>query len=305
MTSTGDVGLTIQVGQIPWAHRYLLGNSFNTKLLERFGGGESIMDEMMNVAVTQRLVAENEMDSVDDTSSPCTFLMRLLRNQLKNPATITDREINVHTFGNIIAGGDTTSTAIRAIITNLIQHPEAMNCLLAELKQAGLSSNGPPVPYATSSKLPYMSAVVHESLRLHPSVGMMLARGVPAGGASFAIDGDRKVWIGEDVEIGVNPWVIHRDPTLFPDPEAFVPRRWLDASPEQLTRMTRAWMPFGAGRHTCSGQHISMMEINKLVPSLVMRFDMTWEGGSPDFSIANYFFTMQRGLRVNIAKRVE
>lgn len=62
------------------------------------------MNEIMTIAVDQRVAAEKLIGDDDDPNAPCTFLMRLLRNQAKSPATITEREINSHTFGNIIAG---------------------------------------------------------------------------------------------------------------------------------------------------------------------------------------------------------
>lgn len=62
------------------------------------------MNEIMTVAIDQRVAAEKVVGHDDDPSAPCTFLMRLLRNQLSHPASITDREINSHTFGNITAG---------------------------------------------------------------------------------------------------------------------------------------------------------------------------------------------------------
>ncbi|KAI1078992.1 cytochrome P450 [Whalleya microplaca] len=290
------------IGQIPWAHKFLMGNKYVARYLE--GTGESMFTEMMDVAVTQRAVAEKEISNDDNGTTPTTFLVHLLRNQAKNPASITDREINTHTFGNIIAGGDTTSTALRAILTEVIRHPDVTERLLAELRSVGITSGAKPVPYAVASKLPYLTAVIKEGMRLHPSVGLMLARGVPAGGAVLNDNTTgRQYHIDGAAEIGVNPWIIQRDPEVFPDPEAFVPSRWLESSPEQLARMGRSWIPFGAGRHTCSGQHISMLEITKLIPSLVLRYSMAWEGGKPNISVVNYFFTIQSGLRVVIEKR--
>lgn len=58
----------------------------------------------MAMAIDRRAIAEKHISEDDDPSAPCTFLMRLLRNQAKNPASLTDREINSHTFGNILAG---------------------------------------------------------------------------------------------------------------------------------------------------------------------------------------------------------
>lgn len=64
----------------------------------------------------QKRAANDKSPSI----APYTFLKRLLLNQEKNPASLTDGELNTHTIGNMAAGGDTTSTAVRAILANLI-----------------------------------------------------------------------------------------------------------------------------------------------------------------------------------------
>lgn len=261
------------------------------------------MTPIMNIAIEQRVEAEKQLGDDDDPDAPCTFLMRLLRNQTKSPALLTDRELNTHTFGNIIAGGDTTATAVRAVIYNLIRHPHVITLMLQELRNAGLDKGGPVVSFAAAQQLPYLTAIIREAMRLHPSVGMILAREVPAGGISLPSSNGKDHYIGSGIEIGMNPWVMHRDANIFPEPEAFRPERWLDSDPEHLVRMNRAWMTFGAGRHTCTGQHISMLEITKLIPSLFLRYNMVWEHGAPDIVVKNYFFTVQSGLCMTIERR--
>ncbi|EQB49053.1 hypothetical protein CGLO_11649 [Colletotrichum gloeosporioides Cg-14] len=297
------LGYLVCIGQIPWAHRFLLGNRVVAGLLNRLTDEESVFDKVMSLATSYRTIAEKEALIGDDEATSCTFLSRLLRNQTRNPSLITDREINTHIFGNITAGGDTTSTALRAVLRDLIRHPAVTHRLLVELRNAGLDKTETQVPYSVASKLPYLSAIIRESMRLHPSVGMMLARGVPPEGAVFR-DGDRNEYhIGPGVEVGINPWVVHRNPQVFPNPEVYSPERWLEAAPEQLAQMKRAWMPFGAGRHTCSGQHISMLEITKLVPTIVLRYGITWSSPIEDVSVFNRFFTIQKGLHVKLEKK--
>ncbi|OTA91469.1 hypothetical protein M434DRAFT_76133 [Hypoxylon sp. CO27-5] len=289
------------IGQIPWAHRFLLGNPLVTRFFE--GPSDSLAGEIMAMAIDQRVAAEKNISENDDPSAPCTFLMRLLRNQAKNPESLTDREINAHTFGNILAGGDTTSTAVKAILYYLIRNPTSMNRLVSELRKAGLDGKGPVVRYSEASKLPYLSAVIREGMRLHPSVGMILPRGIPPGGATLIDEEGKKFFISAGAEIGFNPWIMQRDPDIFPEPDVFKPERWINADPNHLVRMNRAWIAFGAGRHSCSGQHISMLEITKLIPSLVLRYDMKWEDDTPDIVVENYFFTVQRGLKVKLSAR--
>lgn len=82
------------------------------------GGGQTLVKEVMVIAVDQRVAAEklSTGNDDDDPSAPCTFLMRLLRNQARNPASMTEREINAHTFGNITVG----ELEITKLITSLV-----------------------------------------------------------------------------------------------------------------------------------------------------------------------------------------
>lgn len=203
----------------------------------------------------------------------------------------------------LLTGGDTTSTAVKAILYYLVRNPESMRRLISELRESGLGTKGPVVSYKDASKVPYLSAVIREAMRLHPSVGMILPRGVPPGGATLVDENGRTYHLGDGAEIGFNPWIMQRDPEIFPNPNTFIPERWIDADAGQLTRMNPAWIAFGAGRHSCSGQHISMLEMTKLIPSLVLRYEFEWEKGAPDIEVKNYFFTMQSGLKVRLSRR--
>lgn len=80
----------------------MLGNPLLAKFFQ--GGGDSFAGKIMEIAIEQREAAEKEIGLEDSETAPCTFLLRLLRNKAKNPASITDREVNSHTFGNILAG---------------------------------------------------------------------------------------------------------------------------------------------------------------------------------------------------------
>ncbi|KAK8137784.1 hypothetical protein PG984_001164 [Apiospora sp. TS-2023a] len=96
---------------------------------------------------------------------------------------------------------------------------------------------------ATQEKMPYLQAVIKESLRLHGVTGMVLERVVPNGGITLA-----GTFFPEGSIVGI---VEHRDPDVFGrDADSFVPERWLTDDPEKLARMTRHCIPFGLGART-------------------------------------------------------
>ena len=231
-------------------------------------------------------------------NEPTTFLAQLALNQSANPKSITNREIVTHAFNNISAGSDTTAIAIRSAIYHLLKHPSSYARLCDEVR----SNLRLPVSFAEANELPFLRAVIREAMRLHPSVGQILGRIVPAGGAT--IGGH---FIKAGAEVGMSPWVLHRDPSVFPDPDAFRPERWIlgegTKSEDDLRVMNRSFFAFGYGTHTCSGRHISIMEITKIIPTLLLKYDLNLAEQGSSYRFHNLWFTPQEGLLVNILPR--
>ena len=122
--------------------------------------------------------------------------------------------------------------------------------------------------FAIARQLPYLHSCIQETFRLHPAFGFNYERVVPAGGATIS---GRSVQ--EGVVVGLNPWVVHRNISIFGDDvDQYQPERWLNASEEKLKDMNRTLLQFGAGNHICLGRNISLLEIYKLVPSLMRSF---------------------------------
>ncbi|KGO41813.1 Cytochrome P450 [Penicillium expansum] len=274
-------------GQIPWIHKFLLGRPFIASLMFGSGGGDK---EMMQLAVSQVESAKQNPSE----GGPLTFLQRLLLNQAKDPSSINDREIMTHAFGNISAGSDTTAIALRSILYHILKDRRVYDKLYDEFRALEA-----PVQFADANKLPYFAAVIQEALRLHPSVGMMLARIVPAGGADLC-----GFHLAEGTEVGINPWVLHRNPEVFPNPDSFRPERWLPSETDEIQRtlMNRSFFAFGHGAHTCSGRWISLMEMKKVIPSLMLRFEMTLVS-EENYGFKNRWFTPQHGLHVQFIER--
>lgn len=225
-----------------------------------------------------------------------TFLQRLLLNQKTNPGSPTDHEMLTHAFGNLAAGSDTTATAIRALFYHVLKTKRVFDRLVAEVR----SSLAAPVSFTAANNLPYLGACIREAMRVHPSVGLILGRAVPKGGATICGH-----FIQEGTEVGINPAVLHHDPQLFPEPTIFRPERWLPSETDEarLKLMNRSFFAFGHGAHTCSGRHISHMEITKLVPTLLLRYDMELVDDGRAYRYKNRWFMPQTGLLIKFSRR--
>ncbi|KAH9219511.1 cytochrome P450 [Leptodontidium sp. 2 PMI_412] len=95
---------------------------------------------------------------------------------------------------------------------------------------------------------------------IHPSIGLLLERHVPKGGATIS---------GAFIPAGT---IVEE--LVFPDPESFIPERWIDSSVERLREMERSFFAFGAGSRTCTGRNVSLLEMVKVLPCLVREFDV-------------------------------
>ena len=125
-------------------------------------------------------------------------------------------------------------------------------------------------PFAEARKLPYLYACIQEAFRIHSAFGMLIERIVPPSGAKICGE-----WIPGGTIVGCHPWVVQRDKYTFgEDCDSYRPDRWL-TDPDTTRKMERAMLQFGAGSHVCLGQNIALLEIYKLVPSLLRTYEVT------------------------------
>jgi cytochrome P450 len=163
-----------------------------------------------------------------------------------------------------------------------------MRKLQAEIDEAADAGRiSKPISDKEARALPYLNAVEKEAMRLHSSVGLLLERHVPAGGATICGQ-----YIPGGTIVGINPWVLQHDPAVYPDPHAFKPERWLEAAPEHLAAMEKSFFAFGAGNRVCLGKNISYIEMRKIIPEVVREFDISLPNGV-EWEVKNMWFTQQ------------
>lgn len=221
--------------------------------------------------------------------------------KLSSPERMSTRDLVVHLSTNVFAGSDTTAIAIRAVLYHLLKNPDKMRKVVKEIDDAAAEGKlSQPVSFKESTNhLPYMQAVIKEGLRIHPSVGLLLERHVPRGGA--VICGRH---IPEGTIVGINAWVTQHDPEVFPSPDSFEPERWLNASEDELKMMDQSFFAFGAGTRTCIGRHIAAMEMAKMIPEFLRRFEVTLTDPQAEWKTKNIWFVQQEGLICNLKRRV-
>ncbi|KAH7912477.1 benzoate para-hydroxylase, partial [Hygrophoropsis aurantiaca] len=138
----------------------------------------------------------------------------------------------------LIAGSDTTSNSIAAIIYLIVTNPKVHKKLLAFLEEAVHETNP---NYEEVKSIPYLDAVIDEGLRYHATAAIGLHRRVPDGGVMCCGH-----YFPAGTELSIPGWTIQHDKTLWGDPEVFRPERWIEDP-----SLRKYFMTFGKGPRAC------------------------------------------------------
>lgn len=220
---------------------------------------------------------------ISEKQTTIDLLSKFLAAREARPGVMTDALVQTMAVSMAFAGSETTAISLGAVFHHLLRSPRAMARLRAELDGAGrggafADNETGLVTWHESQRLEYLDACVKEAFRLHPAAGLPLERVVPPQGAEIA-----GRWVPGETIVGCSAWVIHRDRGIFgEDVDVYRPERWLvdearDKVREEarIKEMTGTMLHFGMGSRTCIGKNISLMEIYKLVPTLLRRFEVS------------------------------
>ncbi|KAK9742863.1 hypothetical protein RND81_03G201500 [Saponaria officinalis] len=191
---------------------------------------------------------------------------------------VEDDELNLVDIRHIImdlfaAGTDTTSSTIEWAMTELLRNPEKMAKAQDEIDQVIGNSNNKLVQETDISKLPYIQAVVKETLRLHPPAPFLVPRKAEKN-VNFC-----GFLVPENAQIWVNVWAIGRDPRVWSDPLSFSPERFLE-SEISFKGGDFELIPFGAGRRVCPGIPLAHRMLHHMLASLLHLFNWKHAHGS-------------------------
>lgn len=164
---------------------------------------------------------------------------------------MTEREIQAAARIFIIAGSETTATLLSGAFFHLLTHREYLDRLTNEVRTAFRAEFD--IDIQSTASLPFLQAVVQESLRLYPPAPNTFPRATPAPGQVIC---GRFVPAG--TAVGVHQWSAHRCKTNFFMPDAFLPERWMGTDNERFQGDQRdACQPFSYGPRNCIGQKYS------------------------------------------------
>jgi len=223
---------------------------------------------------------------------PDDLLTRLMRARDDTGASMAEGLLRDESVTMFFAGHETTARVLSAVWFVLATQPEVARRLHEEL-DAALAPDAVPT-MADLPRLPFTLQVIKETLRLYPPAPFYVRDATAddeLGG--FAVTAGSAVML--------SPYLTHRHPDFWPDPDRFDPDRW---TPEaEAGRHPGAYHPFALGPRFCIGNNFALVEMHLLLASLARRFEARVpDGFDPAWTMAG-LLVMRDGLPATIATR--
>jgi cytochrome P450 len=232
----------------------------------------------------------NERRSSGQNGGDLIGLLLAARDQETGEA-MSSQQIRDEVVSMLSAGHDTVTESLCWTMYLVAQHADVER----RVSQEVTSVLGQRSPVAEDAKaLTYTISVVEEAMRIYPPVWGMLRT---------AIEAD--VLSGYNIPAGarvvISPYVVHRSPSLWPEPERFDPDRF---SPERVAGRHRfAYFPFGAGPRLCVGAQFAMLEVPLVAAMLWRRFAIRLAPGQTPRPLAQISLTADRPIWVHVTER--
>ncbi|KAI9719365.1 MAG: hypothetical protein M1828_006266 [Chrysothrix sp. TS-e1954] len=211
---------------------------------------------MQKVKKTGQRVVANRMREVENQQQTRKDMLGKMLQIVYEKGEKSDwsvQDVEQECFVAMVAGNDTVSITLTAIMYHLAANPSSLSRLQHELDEAtannALSTR---ITYKEALALPYLAAVIAEGFRIHPLFGYPVPRVVPKGGAEVC-----GCWWPSGTVLGTSCGVPEKSKVTFgEDAEQWRPERWL-VEKEEFSRMWDDVCAFGVGQRACIGQHVS------------------------------------------------
>ncbi|KAG0256656.1 hypothetical protein BG011_004383 [Mortierella polycephala] len=177
---------------------------------------------------------------------------------------LTDQAVYTEALVFLIAGSETSSTALTNTLIFLVRNPKALRRLREELDQATACNPEDALPtYDQIRNLPYLTACLNESMRIRPVAATGLPREVT----------EDTVMAGYKIPEGTK---------YFPQPNAYIPERWIPEESPFAPVQDFTFYPFSAGTRNCVGKNFAMMEMRLILATILLKYDIEDVPGQRD-----------------------
>lgn len=233
-------------------------------LVKKMSGLAPKFDQIFDRMIEKQLSADALGDRAGASSKD--FLQFLLKvkdeGDVKTPLTMT--QIKALLMDMVVGGSDTSSNAIEFAFAEVMNKPEVMRKAQDELDR--VVGEDDIVEESHIRKLPYLHAIMKESLRLHPVLPLLIphcpSETCTIGGFS----------VPKGARVFVNVWAVHRDPSIWENPLEFKPERFLNTKFD-YSGSDFNYFPFGSGRRICAGIAMAERMFLYFLATLLHSFD--------------------------------
>ena len=197
---------------------------------------------------------------------------------------MTDEELRDELITLLLAGHETTATALCWAVEEIVRRPEVLGRILAEVRSA-------PADRAHRAQLPYLDAVIKEVLRLRPLTSLIARRLT----APITL---REHEIPAGTYVLPCVYLAHRHPDYWDKPGEFLPERFLDKKPDPY-----AWIPFGGGARRCIGMAFALLEMRVVLATLLPLVQLRLPDRPAKVTLRSFLFAPSGGPRVVVEER--
>ncbi|KAH6663130.1 cytochrome P450 [Halenospora varia] len=212
-----------------------------------------------------KLVIEKVDRRLSRTTGRNDFLTSILEHK-NTENQMTQDELYSNSALLVMAGTETSATTLAGTIYHLARNQHVLIPLQKEIRTTFASEKD--MTFRAVSEISNLLAVLHESMRMYPSVAVTNPRRVPEGGAYVA-----GKWLPEKTTVGVFQWVAYNSSRNFRDPRKFDPSRW-QGNPYYANDKRDIFKPFTVGPKSCIGKQLAYVEMQLILVRLLSKFDI-------------------------------
>ncbi|KAI0973723.1 cytochrome P450 [Xylaria arbuscula] len=246
----------------------------NYKLLDKISNLIPFYRRMSESAVNWEAIVQNyshrRLERYKAGQSNDDFFQSLMESKKGEANNLPWGEVVAEVNIMMNAGSVTTAIALTNCLYELLKHPQVLSRLSEEV-DAALDPDEIVAPYSKVKNLPYLKACLDESLRLQPPTPHGLPRTTPPEGLNIMGE-----YVPGNTTVSISALVAHRDESVFPEAEKFIPERWLG---EKGKSLQSSFITFSTGGRGCIGRNITYLEQIILMASLVHRYEFAMPKG--------------------------
>jgi benzoate 4-monooxygenase len=228
-----------------------------------FRQGVEAVQNLAGIAIAR---VQNRLQNPPDINRK-DLLARLQEGRDEKGEPLGVEELTAEALTQLIAGSDTTSNTSCALLFYVAKTPGVLQKLQAEL-DAAIPDDANVPTYEMVRNLPYLEAVINETMRMHSTSGIGLPRQIPYDSQGVTLRG---YYFPPGTVLSVPTWTIHHSKEIWgPDADEFRPERWENTT----ARQKNAFIPFSYGPRACVGRNVAEMEMKMIAASWARRYDV-------------------------------